>query len=194
VDFLMTRPDLPAETPSRPSAEALDAEIVRCAPEIAAFLAHHAGDRAVGADLAQDVLAAAFRGVGAMRAPETVRPWLYRIAVNRFHDHLRRARRAPAIRPFAERPDPRAEASPEKAALRREMEDVLREAVAALPARQRGVFLLHGVEGFDHRAIAEACGLSAGAVKTALYHAREALRARLSRYLGEPGRDQGEDR
>jgi RNA polymerase sigma factor (sigma-70 family) len=187
----MTRPE-PHETPSCPTGEALDAEVVRCAPEIAAFLTHHAGDRGVGADLAQDVLARAFRGLSTVREPSHVRAWLYRIAVNRFHDFVRQTRRTPPPAPILDRPDPRAEASPEKAALRREAEDVLRRATAELPSRQRAVFLLHGVEGFDHAAIAATLGVSVGAVKTALYHARETLRAKLADYLGGGSRERGD--
>ncbi|HYC76930.1 MAG TPA: RNA polymerase sigma factor [Planctomycetota bacterium] len=176
--------------PDAPRAASVDDAVARHAGEIAAFLAHHAGDAATGSDLAQDVFETAFRRQNDVRDPGAVRAWLFRIAVNRFHDHLRGKRRRPPPEPLPDAVD-RREAGPERAALRRELEDVLRDAVAALPERQRGVFLLHGVEGFDHALIGATLGLGAGAVKTALYHAREKLRVRLGRYLGLDGREGG---
>lgn len=186
----MTSPD-PSSPPSAAAAATSD-EIVRLAPEILAFLTHHAGDPHRGAELAQDALATAFRKAGDVRDPSAVRPWLFRIAVNRFHDFVRRERPRDRTTELSDRPDRSAAASPEAAALRRETEDVLRAAVAALPERQRAVFMLSGVEGLDHAGIATELDLSPGAVKTALYHAREKLRVVVGRYLGLEGA--GEDR
>lgn len=190
----MSRSEPSPQPTERALPGAVEDEIARLAPEIASFVVHHLGDRAAGADVAQDVFESALRAAPALRATEAVRPWLYRIAVNRLRDHFRGRGRAPAVSVFEDRADPRAEASPDRAVLRREMEDVIRAAVRRLPERRRAVFLLHGVEGFDDHAIAETLGLSIGAVRTALYYARETLRARLSAYLGRGGRDRGADR
>lgn len=55
----------------------------------------------------------------------------------------------------------------------------LSAALAALPRRQREAFVLRVLEGLDVAAAASAMGCSAGAVKTHLFRAREALQRHL---------------
>jgi len=56
----------------------------------------------------------------------------------------------------------------------------LERAVAALPAGSRVVFVLHDVEGFEHREIASLLGISDGTSKSQLHKARMKLRKALS--------------
>jgi RNA polymerase sigma-70 factor (ECF subfamily) len=48
---------------------------------------------------------------------------------------------------------------------------------------QRMVFILREYEGLDYAAIAAVSGVSEGTVKSRLFRAKEALRARLQPYL-----------
>jgi RNA polymerase sigma-70 factor (ECF subfamily) len=57
----------------------------------------------------------------------------------------------------------------------------LEKAIAALPPGSRAAFLLHDVEGFEHREIAEILGVSEGTSKSQVHKARMKLRAILSR-------------
>ena len=56
----------------------------------------------------------------------------------------------------------------------------LSRAVGRLPERARLVFLLHDVEGFKHREVAEALGIHEGTSKAQLFRAREMLRSWLT--------------
>lgn len=56
----------------------------------------------------------------------------------------------------------------------------LERAVERLPQRARLVFLLHDVEGFKHREVAETLGIREGTSKAQLFRAREMLRAWLA--------------
>jgi RNA polymerase sigma-70 factor (ECF subfamily) len=49
-----------------------------------------------------------------------------------------------------------------------------------LPDRAREVFVLHDVEGFKHREVAEMLEISEGTSKSQLFRAREMLRAELA--------------
>jgi RNA polymerase sigma-70 factor (ECF subfamily) len=55
-----------------------------------------------------------------------------------------------------------------------------------LPEVQRQVVLLHDVEGWKHREIAERLDLPSGTVRSHLHFARKALRATLERVPGVP--------
>lgn len=52
--------------------------------------------------------------------------------------------------------------------------------LAALPARQRAVLVLHDVEGFRHAEIGEMMGMPEGTARSDLHHARAAMREALA--------------
>ncbi len=64
----------------------------------------------------------------------------------------------------------------------------LERALAALPPGCRAVFVLHDIEGREHREIAEALGVSDGTSKSQLHKARLRLRGLLTAPHGAPGR------
>jgi RNA polymerase sigma-70 factor (ECF subfamily) len=57
----------------------------------------------------------------------------------------------------------------------------LERAIKMLPNGARAAFLLHDVEGFEHREIAQILGISEGTSKSQVHKARMKLRAILSR-------------
>jgi RNA polymerase sigma-70 factor (ECF subfamily) len=56
----------------------------------------------------------------------------------------------------------------------------IRQAVAALPEKQRAAVLMHKYEEMEYTQIAKVLGCSDSAVKSLLFRAYEALRARLA--------------
>lgn len=56
----------------------------------------------------------------------------------------------------------------------------LERAISRLPTGARTVFVLHDIEGYRHRDIAEMTGLSVGTCKAQLHRARKLLRERLT--------------
>lgn len=99
--------------------------------------------------------------------------WLRRVLVNGCIDRIRKRRR----RPEAELTDDAPSGTHRQDALRIDLE----RATSRLPERARMVFLLHDVEGFRHREVAELMGISEGATKSQLFRARGLLR----RHLGQ---------
>ena len=94
--------------------------------------------------------------------------WLHRVATRAAIDRLRRRQR-------------RAEDSlPERPLVAKRSDRIaspdIERAVAQLPEHGRRVFLLHDVEGFKHREIAEFLGISEGTSKSQLFRARRLLR------------------
>ena len=54
------------------------------------------------------------------------------------------------------------------------------QALNGLPTAQRGVVVMHDVEGFTHQEIAEALGITVSSSKVRLFRARARLRAALA--------------
>jgi RNA polymerase sigma-70 factor, ECF subfamily len=151
-------------------------------------------------DLADDVTQEAFiRAHRALASYDLARPfgpWMCRIAANLAINHVR----SPEAREeeldeaaLAERPS--AGAGPLGALLEKEARDVLEDAIGALPAEQRAVFVLRTFEDLSYKEIAEALDLEVGTVMSRLSRAREKLRLSLAGYLGHGfGRASGEAR
>jgi RNA polymerase sigma-70 factor (ECF subfamily) len=107
--------------------------------------------------------------------PERARftTWLYRIVVNLSVDRARQ----PRLRPIEEAASVAAASSaPVDAMIVREQEMLLKDAVAALPERQRAAIALFHAEGLSGREAANAMGLSEKAFESLLTRARQSLR------------------
>src|SRR6476620_3096280 len=117
-------------------AAAFDELYRRYVHRLAAYGTHLLGDGAAGDDIAQATLLKAYAALREGRLPRLMRPWLYRIAHNAALDVVANRRELP----WAEPPEqPARERSPHTGALL--------EALAALPDRQRRVYVLREVHG-----------------------------------------------
>ena len=135
-------------------------------------------------DLLQDVFVHAHRKLASFRGESSLGTWLYRLAVNQCLDHLRgkqsRMARATASLDEDEAPEPAAPAPALPAPIAR---IDLERAIAQLPAGCRAAFVLHDVEGLDHREVGAALGISEGTSESQVHKARMKLRV-LLRGLG----------
>ena len=107
--------------------------------------------------------------------------WLYRVCLNHCIDRKRRAKRAPTdmTEDDWERLRGSERDEPEFRAHQNETGRIIREAVDALPERQRLVFVLRHYKLLSINEIAEAIGCTSGAVKAHLSRATARLRDRL---------------
>lgn len=135
-------------------------------------------------DLLQDVFVHAHRTLASFRGESSLGTWLYRLAVNQCLDHLRgkqsRMARATVSLDEDEAPEPAAPAPALPAPIAR---IDLERAIAQLPEGCRAAFVLHDVEGLDHREVGAALGISEGTSKSQVHKARMKLRV-LLRGLG----------
>ena len=137
------------------------------------------GDPTDAEDVCQDAFFQASRRLDDLDPPGKFLPWLLTIVRNRAHD-IRRRRR---VR-MAESLDEGLQADgaavdPARSAERAELRERLVSAMANLSDVQREVLLLHDVEGWKHREIAELIGVAEGTVRAHLFHARRAMREML---------------
>ena len=126
------------------------------------------GDRHTAEDLAQEAFARAWRRLPEGLSPERQRAWLRRTSRNLAVDELRRRARRPTV--ALEDADAAGRTLQGSAA-----PDAAREALAALPAHQRFVLLLHFEAGFTHAEIARLLDTSEEAVRKRVSRGRAAF-------------------
>ena len=121
-------------------------------------------------EVVQETIIRLYEKAAAIRSGN-LRAWLHRVTVNQCLDRLKTKGRHTAIL-SDELPAP---ASVGSVIPRLD----LSRALAELPSQARTVFLLHDLEGFKHREVAEQLGISEGTSKSQLFRAREILRGLL---------------
>jgi RNA polymerase sigma-70 factor (ECF subfamily) len=149
------------------------------APRLFGLVCRLAG-RLDAEDLLQDVFITAFRKLDRYRGEAALGTWLFRLATNVCVDHLRS--RAGRLAQLSEELDPEPPPAGTSSGPILGVVDRLdlERAMAALPPGARAVFVLHDVEGCEHKEIAELLGISDGTSKSQLHRARLRLRARLA--------------
>jgi RNA polymerase sigma-70 factor (ECF subfamily) len=131
-------------------------------------------------DAVQDTFLVAHKRLETFRGEAALGTWLYRLAANQCLDRLRsRAARESQATDSLDEPA-RLWQPPAKAETPVERMD-LKSAIARLPEGGRAVFVLHDVEGLEHREIAKLLGISEGTSKSQLHKARLRLRQLLNR-------------
>ena len=129
-------------------------------------------------DLTQDVFVRAYRSISRIREPLKFRSWLFRIAVNRVNDYLRKKRVRSIFKSSDESPD----VQPESTDLQdtpEALEQVLKEdfwrhierIAKKLSKMEREVFMLRFMDNLNINEIALILKKSESTVKTHLYRA-----------------------
>jgi RNA polymerase sigma-70 factor (ECF subfamily) len=141
-------------------------------------------------DLLQEIFLQAHRKLGSFKGESTLVTWLYRLAMNHCLDYLRskagRMSRATSSLD-ADTCPPQPAAPPGQVELTVSRLD-LERAIEQLPEGCRAAFLLHDVEGFEHREVAGMLGIAEGTSKSQVHKARLRLRAILRSTVSTWGR------
>ena len=114
-----------------------------------------------GEDLLQEIFLQAYRKLDSFKGDAAVGTWLYRLALNHCLDFVRsrQARMKSVTVGFGEDGWNEPAALRETPVARLDLE----RAVQQLPDGYRAAFVLHDVEGLDHKQIAEMLGVSEAA-------------------------------
>ena len=145
-------------------------------PKLIAFYRGMGFRREDAEDMASETCEAVVRHLPGLRNAQTFEAWFWRIARNKYHDHLRKRRRNPGVREaeaIYELPD-------DTVVLEAEHEAV-RIALQELPPRDRELLWMREVVGLPYADIAGQFRVTSGATRVAVMRARrrleEALRA-----------------
>jgi len=136
-------------------------------------------------DAVQDCFLSAFLHLKDFDGRSQFATWLTRIAINAALMKLRKNRGArevpidepnPSYEPVAQREFRDDAPDPEESCSARERRRILKSAISRLRPRTRTVVELHQLQEHSIRETAQILGISTGAVKTRMFHARVALR------------------
>ena len=130
-------------------------------------------DAALAEDVAQETFLTAYRKADSFRAEGSVRAWLFRIAVRRALDELKKRVRKAEV---ALLDDSRRGDEPHK---QLDAGWDLERALERLTPEHRTALILKEVEGLSYQEIAESLGWPMGTVATRIHRARLELRASL---------------
>ena len=135
------------------------------------------GNASEAEEMVQEAFVRCWSKLETFRGGSAFGSWLHRLTVNtilgRWRTSGRYRERVVALEDLSDVPHPEVRASPGGAL-------DLEKAIAGLPNGARTVFVLHDIEGWKHREIADQTGLAVGTCKTQLHRARRLLRIALS--------------
>jgi len=132
-------------------------------------------------DLLQEIFLAAHRKMSLYKGESSLGTWLFRLATNQCLDYLRsRAARSNQLTDTIDDELPLPDVGSRGIAERTVSKMDLERAVAQLPEGARAAFVLHDVQGLEHKEVAEALGIAEGTSKSQVHKARLRLRALLS--------------
>src|SRR5213083_3527157 len=152
------------------------------APALRNFLGARCRDDELAAELLQEVSARLVAAAPRVSLNGNARGYLFRIAANVWHDHLRRelVRRRAAV--ALESGEPAVAAPADARLLERELRTAVRNAIRALPAAQREVVELRQQPGLTFQEIADRLGRPLGTVLTQMRTALVRISAALENY------------
>jgi RNA polymerase sigma-70 factor (ECF subfamily) len=158
--------------------------------ELVGFLYRVVLNHAIAEELAQDAFLRAYRSREGYQPTAKFTTWLYsiamRLALNWIRDNRTRRNHQPLEGRFPDgRPRQLADSSPLPDILldRKERLRALAAAVEELPERQRAVVVMHRYQEMTYEQIAETLDSTPQAVKSMLFRAHAALRAKLTAHI-----------
>jgi RNA polymerase sigma-70 factor (ECF subfamily) len=136
------------------------------------------GDRLRAEEATQQVFIRLWMKLASFRGESSFGSWLHRLALNVALNELKAST---SIKTHGFSLDDLSTKSIPQGSTLRETQMDLENAIAALPEGARVVFVLHEIEGLNHKDIADKLGLANGTSKAQLSRARKLLREALKR-------------
>jgi len=132
------------------------------------------GNSSDAEDVTQDIFVRIYKKLHTLRNEAVLSSWIWRITMNLCIDWLRKKKVKMPLneeQAVANKSDP-------------DLRLTLEQMISVLPNGYKSVFILHDVEGLNHKEISKALKISEGTSKSQLHRARLALRDKLGPILG----------
>ncbi len=163
--------------------QAFDLLVLKYQHKIVKLIARYVHDPSETLDVAQEAFIKAYRALAGFRGDSAFYTWLYRIAINTAKNYLvAQGRRPPEgdidaqdAEQYEGESNLKEYDTPERLALRDEIEQTVFEAIEALPEDLRTAITLRELEGLSYEEIAQAMDCPVGTVRSRIFRAREAI-------------------
>lgn len=171
---------------------AYDHLVQRYKERLYATVYHMTGNHDDANDLVQEAFIKAYKSIGTFKRESSFYTWIYRIAVNRTINHLKRGKNRQHfslddvdthIQSDPDFIELMSHVTPRREVGLNELQEQLNNALQKLSEAHRAVVVLHDVQGMTHADIAKAMKCSEGTVRSRLFYARQQLQGLLSDYL-----------
>ena len=169
------------------SQEAFGALVAECSRRVISTCHGLLGSREDAEDVAQEVFVEVYRSIRRFRKDADLNTWIYRIAINKSLDLVRKRKRKKRISDlrglFGAKAKPIE--SPHQRLEAKERKEILQEQIALLAENQRIALVLSQYEKLSNKEISLIMAASETAVESLLHRARANLRKQLSVYFEE---------
>ena len=142
-------------------------------------------------DMAQEVFLEVYASIDTFREEAKLSTWMYRIAVTKSLDFLRKQKRQKRFGRVRQLLGPQEEVKHAPASLQQtphqeleqqERAQILRQAIDGLPENQQIAFTLSKYDGLSYTDIADVMGTSISSVESLIHRAKKNLQKKLYRY------------
>jgi RNA polymerase sigma-70 factor, ECF subfamily len=144
------------------------------------------GDEDLAKDIVQETMITIWQKLKKIRSSEGYKVWVYRIAINKCYDHLRRKKRSPesvADDVTWARISNRLSEIPATDIENDEISRVISLLTDRLSPKQKAVFVLSDLEDMTAEEISGITGMSRTTIKANLHHARKSISQMVEKYL-----------
>jgi RNA polymerase sigma factor (sigma-70 family) len=171
---------------------AFDLLVGRYKERLYATVYHMTSNHEDANDLVQEAFIKAYKSLGTFKRESSFYTWVYRIAVNRTINHLKRRKNRnhfslddidTHIQSDPDFVELMSHVTPRREVGLTELQEKLNEALQKLSEPHRAVVVMHDVQGMTHADIAKVLKCSEGTVRSRLFYARQQLQGLLSDYL-----------
>ncbi len=145
------------------------------------------------ADLTQEALFRMSKNIKSLKNPKMFKSWLGQIVTHLYYDELRKKQRCPAVSSIDSYWINDEEDSalnicdnhlnPDEKTAGKELTDIIRNLICALPENFRIVIILRELQGLSYEEIAEITNTNVGTVKSRIARARNKLQECLKPYI-----------
>jgi RNA polymerase sigma-70 factor, ECF subfamily len=137
-------------------------------------------------DVVQDTMVTVWQKLKKIKTAEVYKTWVYRIAVNKCYDEMRKRKRNPEYIPDDQEWKRISDKISEGPSVALEFNDTIRiisMLTNSLGKKQKAVFILTDLEGMSGDEVSEIIGISKSSVKANLFHARKSISGKIEKYL-----------
>jgi RNA polymerase sigma-70 factor, ECF subfamily len=144
------------------------------------------GDEEIARDVVQDTMITVWQKLAKIKTAESYKTWVYRIAVNKCYDQLRRQKRQQESRYDDQTWALISNHTSEEGITELDNEEnarIISFLTERLSPKQKSVFVLSELEEMPADEISKITGMNRSSVKANLYHARKNIQSLLQKYL-----------